>query len=82
MTDRKTLIYAIELRKSIAIKNNQAFVDFPYEIVGDILTMLKKQKDVVLCKDCKKYNTDECEIDKLEYSPAYDDWFCGDGEHK
>lgn len=37
---------------------------------------------VVRCKDCKKYNTDECEIDKLEYSPAYGDWFCADGERK
>ena len=39
-------------------------------------------KPLVRCKDCKKYNTDECEIDKLEYSPAYDDWFCADGERK
>ena len=37
---------------------------------------------VIRCKDCKKYNTDECEIDKLEYSPAYGDWFCADGERK
>ena len=37
---------------------------------------------VARCKDCRKYNTDECEIDKLDYSPAYGDWFCADGERK
>ena len=45
--DRETLIGAIEQRKRIAERNNQSFVDFPYEIVGEVLELLKEQKSVL-----------------------------------
>ena len=51
------------------------------DIMGNC-PLVEKPQELVRCKDCKKYNTDECEIDKLEYSPAYGDWFCADGERK
>ena len=41
--DRETLIGAIEQRKRIAERNNQAFVDLQYEIVGEVLELLKEQ---------------------------------------
>lgn len=45
--DRKTLTGAIEQRKRIAERNNQAFVDLPYEIVGEVLELLKEQKSLL-----------------------------------
>ena len=47
MTDRKTLIHAIELRKEIAVRNNQAFVDFPYEMVSSVIELLKEQESLI-----------------------------------
>lgn len=46
MHDRKTLILAIELRERIAKRNHQGFVDFPYEMVGKVLNLLKEQEPV------------------------------------
>ena len=58
--DMETLIGAIEQRKRIAERNNQAFVDLPYEIVGDVLELLKEQENaskrnpVIVCQHCGK----------------------------
>ena len=94
MTDLKTLIYVIEQRISIAERNNQAFVDLPYDTVGAVLAMLKEQEAVVHCKDCKhatmtadgkmcKYcemDTDDFGYQRNVYHDA--DWFCADGDSK
>ncbi len=45
MPDRETLIHAIELRESIAKRDHHGFVDFTYEMVGDVLALLKDQKE-------------------------------------
>lgn len=50
MTDLKTLIYVIEQRISIAERNNQAFIDLPYDTVGDALELLKEQEAVTIKK--------------------------------
>ena len=42
MTDLKTLIYVIEQRERIAERDNHAFVDLPYEVVGNVIAMLKE----------------------------------------
>ncbi len=91
--DREMLIGAIEQRKRISERNNQAFVDLPYEIVGDALALLK-QEAVVRCKDCEhatmtadgkmcKYcemDTDDFGYQRNVYHDA--DWFCADGKRK
>lgn len=46
MIDEKDLVYAIELRQSLAKKNGQMFVDMTYEIVSNILALLKEQEAV------------------------------------
>lgn len=46
MTDLKTLILVIEQRISIAERNNQAFVDLPYDTIGDVLALLKEHEAV------------------------------------
>jgi hypothetical protein len=41
-------------------------------------TMLRKEQELVRCKDCKKRNQHhEC-----EYGYHSDDWFCADGERQ
>ncbi len=50
--DREALIHAIELRENIAKRDHHGFVDFTYEMVGDVLVLLKEQ-ELVRCKDCK-----------------------------
>jgi len=42
--DRETLIHAIELRENIAKRDHHGFVDLPYEMVGNVLAMLKEQE--------------------------------------
>ena len=82
MHDRKTLIYAIELRERIAKRNHQGFVDFPYEMVGKVLNLLKEQPEIVRCKDCWKRGS---YYDCMCYGSGMDkndDWFCADGEQK
>ena len=44
--DREALIHAIELRENIAKRDHHGFVDFTYEMVGDVLTLLKEQEAV------------------------------------
>lgn len=59
MIDRKALIHAIELRKGIAERNRQAFVDLPYEMVGNVITLLKEQEAIIHCVDCYYYHKPE-----------------------
>ena len=40
--DRETLIDVIVRRKRIAERDNHAFVDLPYEVVGNVIAMLKE----------------------------------------
>ncbi len=98
MIDRKALIHAIELRKEISERNSQAFVDLPYEIVGNVIALLKEQEKqkffvdesgkitplpvVVRCKDCKKRYTVLCIQEEAGNVNNSDDWFCADGERK
>ena len=44
MTDKETLIHAIDLREKIARRNHQGFVDIPFEMVGNVLALLKEQE--------------------------------------
>ena len=44
MIDTKTMIHAMELRVRIAKRNNQAFVDLPFEMVGNVIVLLKEQE--------------------------------------
>lgn len=56
------------------------------------VTLLKEQPEIVRCKDCKHYNTYECENDNVLrrikdcgcYPPFWVDpeWFCADGERR
>ena len=57
--DREALIHAIELRESIAKRDHHGFVDFTYEMVGDVLALLKGQPEIIRCKDCKFYQKPE-----------------------
>ncbi len=60
MTDRKTLLYSIKLRKLIAERNNQTFVDLTYETVGDVIAMLEKQENASQWDpDCEGCNADD-----------------------
>ena len=79
--DREALIHAIELRESIAKRDHHGFVDLPYEMVGNVLAMLKEQ-EVVRCKDCKYHGNiypDYCV--NLEQN-TNDDFYCADGVNK
>lgn len=51
MPDRKALIHAIELRESIAKRDHHGFVDFTFEMVGNVLELLKEQ-ETELCDRC------------------------------
>ena len=44
--DREALIHAIELRTDIAKRDHHGFVDFPYEMVGNVLALLKEQEAI------------------------------------
>ena len=44
MIDTKTMIHAMELRVRIAKRNHQAFVDLPFEMVGNVIALLKEQE--------------------------------------
>ena len=44
--DREALIHAIELRESIAKRDHHGFVDFTFEMVGNVLDLLKEQEAV------------------------------------
>ena len=60
MTDLKTLILVIEQRISIAERNNQMFVDLPYDTVGDAIAMLKEQQQQIWeLQDQVEYFTDK-----------------------
>ena len=60
MPDKEALIHAIELRESIAKRDHHGFVDLPYEMVGNVLAMLKEQENaskrnpVIVCPHCGK----------------------------
>ena len=56
MSDRKTLILAIEMRERIAKRNHQGFVDFPYEMVGKVLNLLKEQDELLKHEYWRGYN--------------------------
>lgn len=47
MPDRKALIHAIELRESIAKRDHHGFVDFTFEMVGNVLELLKEQESLL-----------------------------------
>ena len=85
--DREALIHAIELRESIAKRDHHGFVDFTYEMAGDVLALLKGQPEIVRCKDCKNRG-DVCKCPKCEDAYFYikdtttDDFFCADGVSK
>lgn len=67
MTDLKTLILVIEQRISIAERNNQAFVDLPYDTVGDALAMLKEQQQQIWeLQDQVEYLTDKLKEQEAE----------------
>ena len=79
--DREALIHAIKLRENIAKRDHHGFVDLPYEMVGNVLAMLKEQ-EVVRCKDCKYHGNiypDYCV--NLEQN-TNDDFYCADGVNK
>ena len=72
---------------------SQAYVDCEYTIglycaqdklIRETLEVLKEQKSIVRCKDCKhgrQYAADcvACEYEELAKDP---DWYCADGERK
>lgn len=47
MIDTKTMIHAMELRVRIAKRNHQAFVDLPFEMVGNVIALLKEQEALI-----------------------------------
>ena len=63
-----------------------------FQVLNDVLTMLKEQEAVVHCKDCincvKEPNGElYCDILAVGYEPlgskkVTDDWFCADGVKK
>ena len=96
--DREALIHAIELRENIAKRDHHGFVDLPYEMVGNVLAMLKEQETqkflvdesgkitplpvVVRCKDCK-YHGNICPDYCVNLEQnTNDDFYCADGERK
>ncbi len=52
MPDRKALIHSIELRESIAKRDHHGFVDFTFEMVWNVLELLKEQEETELCDRC------------------------------
>ena len=60
MADREALIHAIELRESIAKRDHHGFVDFTFEMVGNVLAMLKEQQQQIWeLQDQVEYLTDK-----------------------
>ena len=47
------------------------------ELMADAYTLLKKQEEIVRCKDFKHYMTIHCTCDGCCISG---DWYCADGE--
>lgn len=78
---REKVIKALE--DSLVDKKNQGdySVRFSFEVVEIIITLLKEQEAVVLCKDCKWYDErislcDNCGL------PREQTFFCADGKRK
>lgn len=62
------------------------------ELMQDVLAMLREQKPVVFCRDCKYWNAGTCSNDnvsrQIEDCGCYPDfvtdsnWFCAEGERR
>lgn len=64
--DIKALIHAIELRKNIAKRDHHGFVDLPYEMVGNVLVLLKEQQQQIWeLQDQVEYLTDKLKEQKF-----------------
>ena len=60
MADREALIHAIELREKNKKRDHHGFVDFTFEMVGNVLAMLKEQQQQIWeLQDQVEYLTDK-----------------------
>lgn len=50
------------------------------KLKSDVFELLKVQKDIVVCKDCKRFNKFTGACKKGHAHGNADTWFCGDGE--
>ena len=60
--------------------------EFGTEILAEAEEFIRKQPEIVLCKDCKKYFTSACPCcssgDPYNDWTPEENWFCADGETK
>ena len=85
--DREQYIEVLSKTVKTAKESNEDYpIHIGLECIEDILQLLKEQKEIVRCKDCKNGGIDQSGI-KGVWCPAHaewhdNNWFCADGKHK
>lgn len=71
-----------------AIGKGKEVFDSWYRAAEDALALLKEQPEIVRCKDCKHWGTNDCSMHNLwgnvwgDDEPTLDEWFCPIGERR
>ena len=93
MPDREKVIKGLETCSDVYYGADGACSSCPYsqtngdrclaELVHDAIAMLNEQPEIVRCKDCKHWDSEEhdCNI-KIGWFACGADWFCADGERR
>lgn len=65
------------------MKNEEPLVLIPKQLIRLMYDVLKNEKGIIRCKDCKHWDADdhECNI-KTGWFACGADWYCADGERK
>ena len=94
MSDREKVIKRLEECLSASCRGFRTcpYSNDEWDAVESALTLLREQRPIVLCGDCKYWNAGTCLNDKvsrqIEDCGCYPDfvtdsnWFCAEGERK
>ena len=88
MADIDKIIETLQIALDNAEIDGTIYAEVRRHIVFDIISLLKEQRKIVRCKDCKMYNENDV-WDSTGYGRCIHlqrlvppDWFCADGERK
>lgn len=67
----------------VLLKDQESVIEALKSDLDETLTVLGEQAEIVRCKDCKYWDSEEhnCNI-KIGWFACGADWFCADGERK
>ena len=94
MPNREKVLLALEHHKGTAVCNGCPYAedDDTHEgycpVYDDAIALLKEQPEIVRCKDCKHWGTNDCSMYNLwsnvwgDDEPTPDEWFCPIGERR